>query len=176
MTDNPSSDAEISKEHYEAVGRVSNAWATFEFYINQLIWWVANVEGPIGACLTAQYVGPGPKFRALAALVKQRSGNAQLIKSINQFSVAAQAMAGERNRWSHDPMFIEEETGEIFRYQVTADRTLVFELKPATLSDMQTLEKKIWQTIGELKLLGAKIASGIPPMQHKPPSPPKKGV
>ena len=52
-------------------------------------------------------------------------------------------------------MFIEEETGEIFRYQVTADRTLVFELKPATLSDMQTLEKKIWQTIGELKLLGA---------------------
>ncbi len=75
---------EITKEHYEAVGRVSNAWATFEFYTDRLIWWTANVSEPVGACITAQYIGPGPRFRALAALVKLQGGNAELISAINQ--------------------------------------------------------------------------------------------
>jgi hypothetical protein len=95
---------------------------------------VANVDEPIGACITAQYIGPGPRFRALAALVKLRGGNSELIKSINRFSVTAQGVAGERNRWSHDPMFVEDETGDVFRWQATADRVLVFELKPGAIA------------------------------------------
>jgi hypothetical protein len=118
MSTDPPVDHEITKEHYEAVGRVSNAWATFEFYTDELIWWVANVDPPIGACITAQYIGPRPRFRALAALVKLRGGNSDLIKSINRFSVTAQGVAGERNRWSHDPMFVEEETGNVLWWQV----------------------------------------------------------
>jgi hypothetical protein len=173
-TDPPPVEHDITKEHYEAIGRVSNAWATFEFYTSQLIWWVANVDGPIGACLTAQYIGPGPRFRALAALVKLRGGNSELIKSINRFSVAAQGVAGERNRWSHDPMFVNEETGEVFRWQVTADRVLVFELKPAALAEMQSLEEKIWSIVAELKELGATISGGLPPLPRKPPEPPRK--
>jgi hypothetical protein len=165
---------DITKEHFEAVGRVSNAWATFEFYTNRLIWWVANVDEPIGACITAQYIGPGPRFRALAALVKLRGGNSELIKSINRFSVTAQGVAGERNRWSHDPMFVEDETGDVFRWQATADRVLVFELKPVLLAEMQSLEEKIWGTVAELKELGAAIVGGLPPLPRKPPEPPRK--
>jgi hypothetical protein len=174
MTDSPSEDHDISKEHYEAVGRVSNSWATFEFYTDKLIWWVAGVPEPIGACITSQFIGPGPRFRALAALVRLRGGSAELVTAVNKFSAIAQAVAGERNRWSHDPMFVDEESGEVYRYQVTADRTLVFGLKPAVTTEMAALEQKIWKTVGELKELGARIFAELPPLLQTPPEPPQR--
>jgi hypothetical protein len=157
MPDSPSEEPDITKEHYEAVGRVSNAWATFEFHTDRLIWSVAKVAEPIGACITAQYIGPGPRFRALAALVKLRGGNAALVTAINKFSITAQGVAGDRNRWAHDPMFVDVETGEVFRHQITADRVLVFDLKPALTSDMFALEKKIWAARNELKTIAERI-------------------
>ena len=165
---------DITREHYEAVGRVSNAWATFEFYTDRLIWWVANVAEPIGACITAQYIGPGPRFRALAALAKIQGADSELIKAINKFSATAQGVASDRNRWSHDPMLVDVETGEVFRHQVTADRSLVFELKPAVVADMFALEKKIWGAVDELKVLAARIQRELSASPQTPPQPPQK--
>jgi hypothetical protein len=174
MPDSPPGEPDITKEHYEAVGRVSNAWATFEFYTDKLIWWAANVAEPIGACITAQYIGPGPRFRALAALVKLRGANADLIKAINKFSTTAQGVAGERNRWAHDPMFVDVESGEVLRYQVTADRALIFELKLAVITDMVALEKKIWGAVNELNALGERIHRELSALPRTPPQPPQR--
>ncbi|WP_299804643.1 hypothetical protein [Tardiphaga sp.] len=176
MPDAPIEEPDISKEHFEAVGRATNAWATFEFYIDRLIWWVANVAEPIGACITAQYIGPAPRFRALAALVKLQGGSAELVTSINKLSAAAQGVAAERNRWAHDPMFVDVESGEVFRHQVTADRTLIIELKPAAASDIASLEKKIWTTVNEFKTLADNIRRELSPSRSRPVQSPPTGT
>jgi len=70
-------------------------------------------------------------------------------------------------------MFIDVESGEVFRHQVTADRALVFDLKPALTSDMFALEKKIWGAVNELKVLGERIQSELSASPQTPPQPPE---
>jgi hypothetical protein len=41
-----------------AVGKIATVWAGLEFAINQAIWELCNVEAPVGACVTAQLIGP----------------------------------------------------------------------------------------------------------------------
>jgi hypothetical protein len=40
-------------EHFCAIGKVADAWATLELYINRAIWELMDVEQAIGACTTA---------------------------------------------------------------------------------------------------------------------------
>jgi hypothetical protein len=54
------------------VGRISTLWAGFENDLDQLIAELANVEAAAGACLTAQMIGPGARFRAIIALIRFR--------------------------------------------------------------------------------------------------------
>jgi hypothetical protein len=59
-------------KHMTALGHAVAAWAALEFAIGEAIWELANVEREAGACVTAQLVGPGPRVRALVALLELR--------------------------------------------------------------------------------------------------------
>jgi hypothetical protein len=61
------------------LGRLSTIWAALEHAIDQLIWELSCVAPNIGACLTAQMIGPGPRMRALLALVHALGGDDSLL-------------------------------------------------------------------------------------------------
>ena len=172
MTDKPPFDPKdpIPKEYYEAVGRISNAWASFEFYIDKLIWHVAGVSAMVGTCLTAQFIGPAPRFRALAALLHFRGATKEIISSVNKFSEDVRGIAADRNRWSHDPMFYGE-GGVIIRHQRTADRKLILDAIEADLAEMSDLNRKIWGSISAFKVLKDTVISSMPPLPRIPPEP-----
>ena len=72
MTD--TDDDDIEKLHrkitplMEAIGYVAHHWARLEHEINQMIWALAAIVPPDGACLTAQIPSIVPRLRALIAL------------------------------------------------------------------------------------------------------------
>src|SRR3954467_10829696 len=75
MVSDPPPYDESFNEHMIALGRVAAMWADFEFLINESIWELANVERQVGACITAQLIGPAPRFRTLIALAHLRDAN-----------------------------------------------------------------------------------------------------
>src|SRR4051812_16223161 len=100
---------DIPAEYYEAIGRVTNAWAQFEWEIDAMIAFAAGIAPTVSACMTTQMIGPNPRFRALASLVGLRPEAGQLLKAVNRMSAEMSALADKRNRLSHDPMFSVED-------------------------------------------------------------------
>ena len=158
MTDKP----RIPPEYFEALGRVSNIWATLEFSIDQLIYGAANISEQVGTCFIAQFIGPNPRIRALVSLLKFRGVDQALIDEVNQFSESIGGLAAERNRLMHDPMFIEAPSGKFYRHRRTADRTLRWELNEVDLQKMKDLHKKIEDKNNEFVRLRKRIIAAFP--------------
>src|SRR5208282_6527285 len=83
----------IPDEHYIALGKVADAWADFEFEIDQMIWELMRTPQTFGACVTAQMISGRPRFRALKALVRLYEVSDPLIKRLNTISSDAGSLA-----------------------------------------------------------------------------------
>ena len=79
-------------EYVLAIGRVAMIWSQFEFFLSETIWELANVDRNVGACITAQMIGPNPRFKALVALMHFRGANQDLIGEMNSLSGKAQSL------------------------------------------------------------------------------------
>ncbi len=110
--------------YYLAVGRLALEWAEFEFNVNDAIWELANIERKVGTCLTSQFIGPGPRFRCLVALLNLRGTPSEIVKKINALSTEAESLARQRNRYAHDPIVWNRKDGSIHRMETTADRAV----------------------------------------------------
>lgn len=128
--------------YLECVGRISIGVSFFELQLNRAIWHLANVEQHAGACITAQFIGPGPRFRAIQALLGFRGASKELVKTFDNLRQDAESVARERNRFVHDPALMDQEGGFV-RFEVTADRKLHFGMEAVTLADFEKLEKKV---------------------------------
>ena len=87
-------------EHFCAIGKVADAWATLELYINRAIWELMDVEQAIGACTTANVSSFNLKMNTLVALLAYRGAPEANIKTFNKFSENASGLARQRNRIS----------------------------------------------------------------------------
>jgi hypothetical protein len=151
---------DLMQDHMTALGRVAAIWADLEFTIVEMIWELANVEREIGACITGQFIGPGPRIRALVSLIKIRGANPQLIAEFNKAAKCLDRVVSKRNRSVHDPWQVQP-NGEIVRLQITADRSLNFAFETETETDLnrlyddirgvnQTFERLRIKTLNEL--------------------------
>ncbi|MGD0141609.1 MAG: hypothetical protein ABSC92_00460 [Rhizomicrobium sp.] len=150
-----------------AVGRIAGIWAQLEFLINDAIWELANVEGGAGACLTAQIVSSNGRIKALVSLVHYRGARDELLKAFNKFGSDVDDLGRQRNRFVHDPVGINKDTGELFRVNVTADRKLDSSLKVADFSAMAALHREIAQTCTRFGLLYGRALNELPPWPRK---------
>ena len=48
-------------------------------------------------------IGPGPRNRALVALVELRGGSKELLGAVNAFAREFTSLGAQRNRFVHDP-------------------------------------------------------------------------
>jgi hypothetical protein len=146
-----------------AVGRIAGIWAQLEFIINDAIWELANVEAGAGACITSQIIQSSSRMRALISLVHYRGAKKDLLAELNQFSNHLEGLGRQRNRFIHDPAGLNQETGEISRVNVTADRRLDFSFHPVDYAKMASLHTDIKVAISRFRDLYNRILDEVPP-------------
>ncbi|MDE5447060.1 hypothetical protein GWG65_38215 [Bradyrhizobium sp. CSA207] len=125
---------------YLALGKLSRYWAGFEYVLNDSIWELANVERYAGTCVTAQLIGPGPRFRCLAALFELRGVSSELIKAFNSLSSEAEGLGRQRNRFIHDMVVLNSQDRQLYRVETTADRKLRHDFM---IVDLKAVEKLV---------------------------------
>jgi hypothetical protein len=130
-------------EHFCAIGKVADAWATLELYINRAIWELMDVEQAIGACTTANVSSFNLKMNTLVALLAYRGAPEANIKTFNKFSENASGLARQTNRILHDAWFGQKGTRSPYQFIVTADKKIELGFKAVPTDDLYTLKSKI---------------------------------
>ncbi|MCJ2059181.1 hypothetical protein MKL09_21895 [Methylobacterium sp. J-048] len=128
----------------KAIGRVASMYSDVEFALSETLWLLMNVERKIGACLTAQMIGPGPRFRALMSLLALRDAPPELLKATRELKDQVSSIAAKRNRVVHDP-WGRNPDGDFHRIHLTADHKLDFSFKTETIADLDKLYDDIVQ-------------------------------
>ncbi|UPT95166.1 hypothetical protein J4G48_0039020 [Bradyrhizobium barranii subsp. apii] len=125
---------------YLALGKLSRHWAAFEYVLNDSIWELANVERLAGTCMTAQLIGPGPRFRCLASLFELRGVSPELIKAFNSLSSEAEGLGRQRNRFIHDVVVLNSQDRQLYRVETAADRRIRHDF---IVIDLKAVEKLV---------------------------------
>src|SRR5689334_261275 len=136
-SDRPSDDYFIPLDHLAVIGRIANAWATFEFTIDRTTWRLADLPDMYGACLTAQMSSAHIKMRGLLALMELRGLSAKTLAAWKKFhSETISGLQERRNRTVHD-VRMKAPDGEPARLQITAQGPLVFGFQPEPTADLK---------------------------------------
>jgi len=155
----------IPDEFFTAIGQVTNLWASFEFYVDQLIWDVGHFNPHLGACVTSQLMSVAPRFRALVVLAEQRGVPDDLIKELNQFSVRADKTGRKRHRYAHDPLFLAGESletaTEVKRLQLTADRKLIYRFQSIEVDEIKAVHLEIHQMNRDFVALSTRVRGSL---------------
>ena len=127
-------------EHCLEVGRVSALWAALEYAIDRLIWNLLDAHPTMGACLTGQMIGPGPRMRAVYSLADIRGVNIDTVERLKLFEKRMKRLQGKRNRYMHDTLHIGPLSGIVKRREITADKKLRMKDSPASIDHA----RKLW--------------------------------
>ncbi len=106
------------KPYYLEVGRIVACWAMLEWNMDRIIWDLAGVEQPLGACITAQLSGPTPRLRVIKALVALLEAPPELLTKINKFGSELQVPQEARNRAVHDAWFVGYKSKKVMKQVV----------------------------------------------------------
>jgi hypothetical protein len=106
---------------YKLVGKIASDWTHFEHELDRIIWCPTPTISSIPVCITAQLIGPMPRFRALIALLTLRSVSqpvfTKYIKEANTFSGQIGGVAEARNRIVHDPWYYDKASGTVAQFK-----------------------------------------------------------
>lgn len=148
-------------KHMKALGFCVAIWAELEHRINQAIWELANVEARAGVCLTAQMIGPGPRIRALVALVTHRGGSGALRNELNQLASDLTSLGGKRNRLAHDPWVVMDDRS-VARLNVTAERKIDYSWHHVELQELMDFFEEVELIYARFMDLWERILSELP--------------
>lgn len=87
------------------IGEVAYEWAHLEHILDTIIWKMAGVEPPKGACLTAQIMGVAPRYRTIISLAKLLGLPEKVVKQANKLMSETYDVSEHRNRIVHDPWY-----------------------------------------------------------------------
>ena len=158
---------------YGLIGRITSDWAALEFYINEVIWELAETPPAYGACMTAQIFSLDGRLRALLALLKLRRADKTLIKAVNKFSESARKPVERRNRVVHDPWGfrqISESESQASQIEVTANRNLVFRLRDIDIDELDKDQQIIHDCVLKFIEIRDKIFAEISSLPEIPQS------
>jgi hypothetical protein len=150
-----------------ALGRLATVWAEYEMTINVRIWELANVEKAAGASITSQLIGPLPRFRCLLALLAYRNSPQALIDEFNSHASQAEKIARQRNRYIHDPFVVDEDSLQMKRIEVTADKQVKMGIVQAEITELSSLCDKIGTLLSEIDRLWARVLAEVPAWPRK---------
>lgn len=101
---------------YSLVGRVSSEWAHLEHTLDQIIWNLAGLDAPRGACITAQFMSIWPRYDTIKALLLYRAEHeptfTEFVSVLNTLSGKTRKPSEDRNRIIHDPWYADAGDGQ----------------------------------------------------------------
>ena len=133
----------IPDDHYAALGKVADAWADLEFEIDQLIWQLMHTNQALGACATAQMIGPAPRLKTVLALANLWELSKETQDDLRSLEGSINNLGQSRNPASHDKRLLRWEDKQVVRLGVTTKKKLVFEPVPETKQSLLDLRSKI---------------------------------
>ena len=136
--------AQTVQDQLAAIGKVVVKWSMFELMLDMAIQDLAGLPSNTGSCLTSQISGHGRKLDAVLALIGLRKipDEKRAMSQMRKVADRARGLAEQRNRIVHDPWF-GNMAGGIGRYQITARKALVFEMKTGTQEELETIAANI---------------------------------
>jgi hypothetical protein len=129
--------------HYTIIGRVACRWAVLEALIDGAIANLALCGEAEMTCVTAQLIGPAKRMDALIALFRHRKGSDDLRKQLKNFQGRISQLGEDRNRVVRDPLFINDETGQVHKLLATARGELKYSLEPVSKEQMANVAVSI---------------------------------
>jgi hypothetical protein len=139
------------------VGRISKLWAATEYALDKLIWFLMDAPDRVGACLTGQMIGPAPRMRALISLAGERGVNASIVGELRALDKIVRGVGAQRNRYSHDTLFVQLQSGEIKTREITADNSVKLNDNPADMISA----RKLWIKIQSVNVKIYELANRI---------------
>lgn len=140
----------ISDDHYSAIGRVAASWAALEAMVCSAIWQIGEIPDDIGACVTSQIFTFDGKIKALISILEAREDLDNTISELNKFHEDARNIAAFRSRTLHDSWIHDLNTNTPYRLQITADKKLIMEYKPAPTGKLRQNAEKTAKLIERL--------------------------
>jgi hypothetical protein len=153
----------LPDEHFAAIGRVAEAWASLELLIDAACWKLAGLEGDVGVCLTSQVSGHARKLDAYVALMRLRGADDAAIKQMNKLAEKARGIAEQRNRVVHDPWMARGALDVPHRMEASARKVAVLKLVPMLTEEVQ-------QLIGVIDELWSEFSAIMEEADKLPPS------
>jgi hypothetical protein len=146
-------------------------WADLEFEIDQFIWHLLQTPQALAACVTSQIISIYPRMQALRSLAGLYIIDEKLIKELNSFSGEVSKLAEKRNRIIHDKRFVQIETNNVMRFQITAKKTLDFQPKEEQITDLNNFITTVKNTKLQFVNIRGRIENHILSSQDKQRSP-----
>ena len=157
----------ISDAHYSAIGQVTASWALFEYNIDYSCWMVAGLRSNVGACFTAQIMGPAKKLDALASLLNIYE-LPKIATALNKMSTQIRNLGDERNRALHDMWLADEETGEPHRFEISAKKTVTIKSIPVSTAALHDLAIRILNQLGAFDAVMEPVLAQLPSLPDTP--------
>jgi hypothetical protein len=148
--------------YLRGLGMVALSWSQAEFFLDEMMLLLANVDRQIGSCITSQMIGPGPRVRAIASLMRLRGTPQTCVDEFNSMAAEIESLGRQRNRFLHDQVLMHRESRQVRRLEITADRKPKYELIEITPMELHTLSGKIDNASKALRDLTTRITSATP--------------
>jgi hypothetical protein len=97
--------------HLPTIGEMIVAWALFEHRLDVTIYNLVNAGPKECACITSQLRGTASRFQVIIDLCNLQQIPEYLIKELDNINQDGVALSKRRNRYIHDPWFVDNETG-----------------------------------------------------------------
>jgi hypothetical protein len=158
----------VEQQHYAAIGRVAAAWSFFEATIDTASLELADLEGKVGVCFTAQIAGSARKLDAYIALAKLHGITPRMAKSLHKFATDTKALSEIRNRTVHDVWFFNH-PGIPERFEATAQKAVRLQYVPTSTESLLKLARDINDHCDKFSELSTQVLAPPQPSPDKPP-------
>jgi hypothetical protein len=152
---------------YAAVGRIASEWSHIEHLLDQTIWDLAGINAQVGACITSQIMGVGPRCKAIITLGIGCGMSKSLQKKFRTLMSDSYSTAVYRARAVHDPWYASL-SGKPAQFKAMPYDDPRFGIKDVEQSDLDEDLKKILALQNRANELRVKLAAELAASREKP--------
>jgi hypothetical protein len=150
---------------YSLIGQVAMSWSRIEQALDSCIGILADIDGAITACITAQMMGHAPRCLTIKALAHWR-GHPDIEKATEKLQQVLFGSAELRNRGIHDQLLVEKKTKGTLKNHRMSKKELHFGLKEFDDTELkqaiQLMDKHLGDCYKLLSLIRGQVYLHVP--------------
>jgi hypothetical protein len=151
---------------HSLIGQVTAEWSHMEHVLDTTIWYMANIDGPIGACVTGQMTGHYPRFLTIKALAAYSGMSKDILAEIERLRNKTSELAEDRNRIVHDAWYVYGD--QTVQFRSMDKRNMNFGIVPYDITKLEGVLVKIAERAKECEELQNKIKAELGSSQGTP--------